>query len=212
MQNKLPKERIIYDNYDLSDNYSDEDIIEMLIENGIFTEDERDEITDHNIWEERYFLDECDWEEAKVVLNKYFNNANKLICVGSVGRWNGIFSGGFIFDTLDELMNKATEDCYYWKFYDENGHLFLHCSHHDGSCSFEIKELTDRGYEYYENWNYNWEDQRPDSYIFEQLMSRYSRLLRIAEREWGCSKREYVSVTKENIINKLNNEARSFYC
>ena len=107
MQNKLPKERIIYDNYDLSDNYSDEDIIEMLIENGIFTEDERDEITDHNIWEERYFLDECDWEEAKVVLNKYFNNANKLICVGSVGRWNGVFGGGFIFDTLDELMNKA---------------------------------------------------------------------------------------------------------
>ena len=173
---------------------------------------EEEDITEEDMWDVRYRYDESDVDIAKELLERVFNNANKLICVGSVGRWNGVFSGGFVFNTLDELLSKAGKDCNYFKIYDCNGHLYMHCSHHDGSCSFEIKELTDKGVEYYDNWNYDWEDQRPDSYIFEQLMNRYSRLLHIAEREWGCPSREYVPMTKENIINKLNNEARSFYC
>lgn len=182
---KIAKERVIYNNYDLTENYSDEDIIEMLIENEQFSEDERDEITDHNIWEERHYLDECDWDNAKETLERVFNKCYKLVCVGSVGRWDGVYSGKFYFNTLDELLSNATKDCDYIKFYDVNGHLYLHCSHHDGSCQFEIKEVTEKG---------------------------YTRLLRIAEREWGCPSREYEEATKENIKNKLNNEARSFYC
>ena len=181
MNRRLPKERIIYSNYDLVANYPDEDMIESLIENGT----EREDITDEDIWEERYFYNEIDWEDAKELLSKYFNKCIELVCEGSVGRWNGVVSGKFYFNTLDELLSTAGRDCDYFKFYDCNGHLYMHCSHHDGSCKFEIKEITDK---------------------------RNPRLLRIAEKEWGCPAREYVPMTKENIINHLNKNARSFYC
>lgn len=210
--NKLPKQRMIYSNYDLYEQLSDEEIRELWLEDDRYTEEEIEELSDEAYWEERYFLDECDWDDAKELLNRVFNNAYKLLVVGSVGRWNGVYSGGFVCDTLDEVLNRCTEDCNYIEFYDENGHLYLHCTHHDGSCSFEIKALTEQGYDYYENWNCNWEDQRPDSYIYEQLVKRYSRLFRIAETEWGCPSREYEPIVKENVVNHLNKEARSFYC
>ena len=58
---RTPKERTIYSNYDLWETYPDEDIVEMLIENGTDKED----ITDQMIMNERYFYDELDWENAK---------------------------------------------------------------------------------------------------------------------------------------------------
>ncbi len=204
--NKIPKQRMIYSNYDLSENYSDEDVIEQLTENGI----EREDITDNMLWEERYFMDEVEWEEAKELLERVFGD-DELIVFGAVGRWNGVFDGGFVCNGLDDILEHCTQDCNYIEFYDENGHLFLHCTHHDGSCLFEIKRLTEEGYNYYSNWNYNWEDQRPQSYICEQLARRYSRLFRIAEKQWGCPAREYEPITKENIMNHFAKEARSFY-
>ena len=180
---KIPKERVIYSNYDLSEQFPDEAIREIW--EDIYTEEDIENMIDSDYWDERYNQDEINWDEARAVLNKYFNNANSLIAIGSVGRWNGVVSGEFEFSTLDELMSKAAKDCYLFKFYDENGHLFLHCSHHDGSCQFEIKEITEH---------------------------RNKRLLRIAEKEWGCPAREYEPITKESIKRKINNSARSFYC
>lgn len=209
--NKLPKQRMIYSNYDLG-SITDEEIKEMWLDNETYTEEEIEDLSDEAYWDERCFLDECDWDNAKELLNRVFNNAYKLVVFGSVGRWNGVFSGGFVCDTLDEVLNRCTVDCDYIEFYDENGHLYLHCSHHDGSCSFEIKALTEQGYDYLNNWEYNWDDKRSESYIYEQLVKRYSRLFRMAEKEWGCPAREYEPIVKENVINHLNKEARSFYC
>lgn len=183
MKGKIAKERIFYDNYCLSETYPDEDVIANMLERD--DDLNAEDITDNDIWEERYLQDSYDWEEVKVMLEGYFSKCNKLICEGSVGRWNGVVSGHFYFNTFDELLSGATKDCDYFKFYDVNGHLYLHCTHHDGSCQFEIKEVTEKG---------------------------YTRLLRIAEREWGCPKREYEPMTKENIVNHLNMHARSFYC
>ena len=45
---RLPKERTIYSNYSLWDKYTDGDIKEQLMENGVDEED----ITDDMIWEE----------------------------------------------------------------------------------------------------------------------------------------------------------------
>lgn len=210
--NKIPKQRIIYSNYDLYEQLSDEEIREMWLENNTYTEEEIEDLSDETYWQERYYYDEEEWEDAKALLNRVFNNAYKLLVFGSVGRWNGVYSGGFICDTLDEVLNRCTEDCNYIEFYDENGHLFLHCTHHDGSCSFEIKALTEEGYNYYSNWNYNWSDKRSEAYIYNKLVERYSRLFRIAEKEWGCPAREYEPVSRENLLSHLAKEARSFYC
>ena len=208
MRNRIPVERIIYDNYRLWETYSDEEIKEYFMEENGY---EEDEITDEMIWKERYFLDEINWEEEKERLKKFFLNGNKWIIFGEVGRWDGLYRAGTLFDTFDDFFYKATEDCFYWKFYDENGHLYLTCSHHDGTCCYEIKEVTDKGVQYFDNWEYNWDDKRSEEYVHTQIINRYSRLPRFAEKMYGCKRIEYQPITKENLIGKLNNQARSFY-
>lgn len=126
MKGKIAKERPIYNNYDLSENYPDEEIIKQLIENG----EERENITEEMLWNERYFYDEIYWEEQKAQLKEFFSKG-KWIAFGTVGRWNGLYNAGTIFDDFEKFFYRATEDCNYWKFYDENGHLYLTCSHHD---------------------------------------------------------------------------------
>ena len=74
-----------------------------------------------------------------------------------------------------------------------NGHLYIHCSHHDGSCEYEIKKLTDNGINYFDNWEYNWNDKRTEGYIGRKLVEKYSVLPRFAERIYGCKKLEYVT-------------------
>ena len=205
--NRIPVTRTIYDNYHLWENYPDEDMKEALMENGY----EEDEITDEEIWKERYFYDENDWEDTKIALNALFNSKSKWMLFGEVGRWDGVYKAGTLFETFDDFFYKATQDCDYIHFYDENGHLYLTCSHHDGTCHYEIKEVTDEGIRYLENWEENWNDKRSEQYVHTQIFKRYSRLPRFAERIYGCKATEYQSVTKEAIVNKLNNQAKSFY-
>lgn len=205
--NRIPVTRTIYDNYHLWENYPDEDMKEALMENGY----EEDEITDEAIWKERYFYDENDWEDAKIALNAFFNSKSKWMIFGEVGRWDGVYKAGTLFETFDDFFYKAAKDCDYIHFYDENGHLYLTCSHHDGTCHYEIKEVTDEGIRYLENWEENWNDKRSEQYVHTQIFKRYSRLPRFAERIYGCKATEYQPVTKEAIVSKLNNQAKSFY-
>ena len=208
-QNRIPVSRTIYNNYSLWETYPDEDIKEWLIDNGY----EEDEITDDVILQERYAQDEADWDNAKYELVKFFrDNGNKWMLFGSIGRWDGVYKAGTLFDTFDDFFYKATEDCDYWNFYDENGHLYLTCSHHDGTCHYEIKEVTDKGIEYLNNWENDWNDRRTKEYVHTQIFNRYSRLPRFAERIYGCKRFEYQPITKSALIDKINNQAKSFYC
>ena len=207
MKNKIAKTRVIYDNYELWETYPDEEMVENLVRRGYL----RDEIVDDDIWEERNSCDGNDWIKAKRKLKEFFLNGNKWMIFGEIARWNGVFKAGMLFETFDEFFYKATSDCHYWKFYDENGHLYLTCSHHDGTCHYEIKELTDKGVQYLENWEYG-NDDREEEYVHTQIFNKYSRLPRFAEKVYGCKRTEYEPITKEKLINKLNNEAKSFYC
>lgn len=206
---RLPKERTIFNNYNLWEVYPDEDIKEQLMANGIYEED----ITDDMIWEERDFLSNLDWEDEKARLEDFFlNKGNKWMLFGEVGRWNGVFKAGTLFETFDDFFYKATKDCNYIHFYDENGHLYLTCSHHDGTCHYEIKEVTDKGIDYLERWEEDWDDKRTEEYVHTQIFNRYSRLPRFAERVYGCKRIEYQPITKSALIDKINKQARSFYC
>lgn len=59
----------------------------------------------------------------------FFNDGSKWILQGAVGRWDGTFRGGFIFDDFMAMYYKATEDCNYVKLYDINGHFYILCVH-----------------------------------------------------------------------------------
>lgn len=205
---RFPKERTIYSNYDLWEKYPDEEIIKMLIENGTDKED----ITDNMIMEERYFYDSIDWEDTEAQLKDFFNNGNKWILVGSVGRWDGVYDAGTVFETFDDFFYKATSDCDYIHFYDENGHMYLRCSHHDGTCHYEIRQITEQGIKFLERWEDNWDDERSEQYIHTQIMKRYSRLPQFARKIYGCKRFEYEPISKATIVDRLNKQANSFYC
>lgn len=108
------------------------------------------EITDEMIWEEMKFLEEFYWEDFKHELSKFFDNGTAWLLTGTLGLWYGKCKGGFVFNTFDEFT-KCLQDCDYVEITDEKGHLFVTCSHHDGTNHFEIKRISDFGYEWYNN-------------------------------------------------------------
>ena len=182
---KKPKERIIYENYDIFN----DDMIEAAKEN---LEANNVEATEENINNEIYEMNQDDWNLEKERMEEVFNSGNKFLAVGTCARWNGNFAGGFVFASFNELMSYL-RDCDYFKFWDENGHFYVNATHHDGTHSLEIKQVTDRGRNYYENWEYKWEDFRTEQEIHKKIFadSHYSKLINFANIFYGCPKREF---------------------
>lgn len=182
---KKAKKRILYSNYDLHEMYVD--AYNCLKENHAYEcpEDEDWEPTDNAIWDEVYFLDGCNWDDFESNFGEFFNS-NKFLLQGFVGRWHGRVRGGFIFDSISE-MSEAWRDCDYVEIYDENGHLYIRCSHHDGSNFFEIRMLNKMGCQYAESHYYD-----NDEEVHDKLMkSPYSVLPHCAHKIYGCKKIEY---------------------
>lgn len=208
MNNKIPKERVIYNNYNLHDQYPDDELIEMARELGWIDKDETPTVSQLCDW--RYEESENDWECEKEQLDKFFKGIPYIGFFGEVGRWNGVYKAGKIDTDFWKLFDKAITDCHYIKIYDENGHLYLTCSHHDGTCHFEIKEITKEGMDYYYRWQYG-DDNRTEREVHTRIFNKYSRLPNYMHKVYGCSKREYEPITKELLIDKITNQAKSFY-
>ena len=181
---KQPKERIAYSNY-YGEIYTYEDVKKQLIEQR----KEFDTVFVYPTEEDVYdFMSELENEDLRTFedeLNEFLSDKT-MIMTGTIGRWNGSYSGGKIINCYDDILS-FFEDCGYAKIYDCNGHLYCKASHHDGTNYAELKVLTDRGLEYYNNHEYDYEESR----LYENLMKYYSKLPNFANLVWGCKKREY---------------------
>lgn len=177
------KERIIYDNYDIEEQYRDE-ILEDL--------EEGESLTEQEIWGRMYFFSQFDWDVARLELKSFFSSGTWIL-TGTVGRWNGCHAAGTLFKDEDilNIIEKALTDCDYFKLYDVNGHLYLHGSHHDGDVDYEIKQLTEKGETYFSLWE-NGFDQRSEKYVHEQIEKYYSRLPHFAHKMYGVPKMEFL--------------------
>ena len=177
----MAKERILYDNYDLWETYPDDELRQIALEDGYAEED----ITDAVINDIRWDSDAVDWETTKRELTDYFEN-DTVIFFGTLGLWNGRVAGGKT-GKFEDLLNSAIQDCDYIKIYEQNGRLFLECSHHDGTNNFEIRVLTDKGIQYLENWEYgSWNDKRTLQDVHTQIVKRYSTRPQYCKNAWGC--------------------------
>ena len=150
---------IIYNNYDLWEDYA-EDCKDFLLE-----EYPDEEINDNALWEEIYFQDNLNWEEEHERLKEFFNGHGYFLLTGTVGRWNGTRAAGYVFNDFDDMFYKAVKDCNYIKLWDENGHFYIECSHHDGTNLFEIKRINEKAYNFIDNWAHNWDDDRTEKQI-----------------------------------------------
>lgn len=175
---KIPKKRVIYSNYYNEELY--EEIKNNLVElnEGIIP-------SENEIWDEYNFSQSMDFEFFEDAFNEFINN-DTFVLQGSIGLYHGTYQGGFIFDTFNELC-RAWKDSDYIEIYDENGHLYLKCSHHDGTNFYEIRKLNHKGYEYYSK-HYD-DDKRK---LHTRLMNKpYSVLPNYVHKVWGGKLREY---------------------
>lgn len=167
----------IYNNY--CDWISDNEVMEFLVEDcGM----DREDITDSDIYNERRLIEEAYWEDAEYELKKFFNNGNAWLLTGTLSLWDGNHRGGFIFSTFDEFV-RCLNDCEYIKIVDDDGHLHVQCSHHDGTNYFEIKELTECGGDWYEANQYDYSDRELHDILWESNM--YTKIPHFAERVYG---------------------------
>lgn len=186
---KRPKRRVLYSNYDLCE--FKEDAIEMCISRHLddYPDEEDWKPSDEQVWDEIYFIDECNFDSFKMDCENFFNS-NTFILQGYIGRWDGRHKGGFVFDSFRE-MSRAWDDCDYLEIYDENGHSYIQCSHHDGTDLYEIRLLNDKGYDYYAR--HQWYDDEEE--VHNKLMKNpYSVLPNVAHKIYGCKRIEYENI------------------
>ena len=176
------KERLIYSNYDLWEDYAEEA--------RAYLEEEypEKEISEGNIWEEIYFQDTLNWEDEHERLKDFFNGHGYFLLMGTVGRWNGQHQAGYVFNDFDDMFYKAVRDCDYIKLWDENGHFYLKCSHHDGTNLFEIKRISYKALYFIEDWTND--KSIPEKHAIVWNSNFLSSLPHFAHTVYGCKKRE----------------------
>lgn len=174
------KEITIYDNYYslerendarayLFDDYAEE-------ENWQSPED----IPNEHVWNEIDFQDRMQWDDVKYELDTLFKK-NVYLLTGTCGRWNGPAQGGKFIRSVNDLLS-CIGHLDYIRIYDKNGHLYIHGSHHDGDDDYELKRLTDKGYELANN-NYFAKDRKLHTAIM--TCNFYSALPRFAQKVYG---------------------------
>ena len=139
------KTRVLYDNTDLTVLYQDarDYLFDTYGEERGWTSIE--DVPGTEVYEEASFISEIEWKDFYCALEHIFESDCYLIC-GVCGRWDGPAEGGRFIHSAKELMH-CLRHLDYIKFYDENGHLKISGYHHDGADSYEVKRLTEKGYE-----------------------------------------------------------------
>lgn len=158
---KAIKESVIYSNYDLCDNYGE--ARRFLVEDcGI------ENPTDEEVWNAIYFEDEVCFYDAFEELKNFFEDKNYLFTC-DIGTWRGVCKGGTVGNDFEKDFYKFVKDCDYIKIWDENGHLYIEASHHDGTNFAEIKILNDKGYQVFDNWQYDYNNKKTEQEIHQML-------------------------------------------
>lgn len=121
------------------------------------------------------------------------HHGNRLLVHGSIERWNGTSSVYATFNDLCSLLtpdsNSPFQDCEFDSIYDQNGHLFVSGHHHDGDVVVEVKQLTDKGEEMFDEEESTFSD-------IEQIWSNDDLSLspRYMEMAFGCPGVEFEDI------------------
>ena len=174
---KKVKEIIIYDTTDYAERYNEirKQIYDQFVEE--YGWDFIEEVPDDMIYAEMNDQDDIDYQYFKDKFTQLLKNGYCLL-VGTCGRWNGSVRGGKFIASFDDLYN-AIQHLDYLRVVDRNGHLFIEGYHHDGSDSYEIKQLTAKGYQYADSNYFATSRKLHDNIMNCNLFSKLPRLASI---------------------------------
>ena len=169
----MAKEKVLYSNY-YEDLMSEEEAREILEEMG------NENISEQDIYcliNEQNDLDWSDFinEFEKYLLDKWY------VATGTCGLWYGKVEVGKVIPGINTFMS-LIQDCDYVRIVDIDGRLIVKCSHHDGTDCYELRELNDRGFDFYVN-----KENITNKEMCETLFKKYySKRPRIFEKLYGC--------------------------
>lgn len=140
-------------------------------------------VSDAMIEDEIFNMQDDDFEAFAEEVKFYFN-LNDFVLVGSLGRWNGRYSVSKIIRSGWREFAEILVDFDSVEISDEDGHLIVECSDHDGSSRFELKELTQKGWEYLNVYDHFYKSEYEDAMTLWNNF--YSRLPRLAQKLAGA--------------------------
>lgn len=136
------KEKIIF-NSDVSENYTESDIIE-----GILDRDDaikREDVTEDMIQREANFLAEDDYNIFSAELQALSDRQSNIFLVcGSLGLWNGRRPGYKVLKKLSDLLS-VLGNYDYVKIYQKGRETLLTLAHHDGTHYMRLMQLSKAG-------------------------------------------------------------------
>ena len=175
------KKTVIYDNYYDCERF---DETKQFLFNE-YAEDNDwqtvDDVPNDRVFDEMNFQDECYWNDFKHEMDRLLEH-NVYIMTGTCGRWDGPCSGGTFICSFSDFID-AIHHLDYLEIYDENGHLYIKGSHHDGDDFYEMKRLTNKGRELADN-NYYAHDRHLHTTIMKYNF--YSALPRLSKVLYGA--------------------------
>lgn len=106
---------------------------------------------------ENDFLLYCDEEKnneyndniANIVYHEDAHGRKEYVVKAILGLWDGKHEGGRIISGMRNVILRCSSGCDFFRFFIEGRCMRFISDHHDGTNSFWIKELTERGEKYY---------------------------------------------------------------
>lgn len=134
--------------------------------------------SDDELWEHWHFLKEIELEDIEAIAK---DERGYFLVQADLGLWNGRFEGGKIIYGLWDAIRGCFED--YNEIYMEGRDLKVKAIHHDGTNYFRIRELTDKGVDYYDKHEYDYSDRE----LHERLAkdSHYTHCVRLFADYYG---------------------------
>lgn len=168
-------EYVLYNNYDFSENYASAREWLFATRQDDFDWETEDDVPEKMILDEMSFLEESEWAYFRSKCEELLMNGACLL-TGTCGRWTGPARGGKFIRTFHDLVS-CIDHLDYLKIIDRNGHLIIEGCHHDGSDTYELKQLTRRGREYARQYDYARDEQLHTTIM---NLNFYSKLPRLA--------------------------------
>lgn len=162
MSKKVKKQAItLFDNYN---GYDFEETKKELLEcNNL------DFIGDEDVWDSIRDMEDEDFSMCKHYLEDVFGDS-RVIVSGTAGTWQGKRECAKIFDNVLDALTACIKDCDYIRVKQlPRGLVEVESSHHDGTNSFYIKVVTEKGNNLYNNWDYSYRTRFADLKEYEIL-------------------------------------------
>ena len=140
-------------------------------------------ITDEMVWDSIRDMEDEDWSLCKHYLEDVCGDS-RVIVSGYAGTWQGNIEAAKIFENVTDALAACVKDCDYMKVMQfPNGLVEVKASHHDGTNIFYLRRVTDKGWDFYDRWNFGYRTHYAHLKEFEILKKIwesgvYSRLIK----------------------------------